>query len=47
MVKTQEFPAEGELVIGRVREVKNFGVFLALEEYPGKEGLIPVKEVHP
>jgi translation initiation factor 2 subunit 1 len=45
MVKTQEFPAEGELVIGRVREVKNFGVFLALEEYPGKEGLIPVKEV--
>jgi translation initiation factor 2 subunit 1 len=45
MVKTQEFPTDNELVIGRVREVKNFGVFVALEEYPGKEGLIPVKEV--
>jgi len=45
MVKTQEFPEESELVIGRVREVKNFGVFVALDEYPGKEGLIPVKEV--
>jgi len=45
MVKVQEFPEENELVIGRVREVKNFGVFVALDEYPGKEGLIPVKEV--
>jgi translation initiation factor 2 subunit 1 len=45
MVKTMEYPEEGELVIGRVREVKGFGVFVALEEYPGKEGLIPVKEV--
>lgn len=45
MVKTQEFPDEGEFIIGRVREVKGFGVFVALEEYPNKEGLIPVKEV--
>ena len=45
MVKTSEYPDEGEFIIGRVREVKGFGVFVALEEYPGKEGLIPVKEV--
>lgn len=45
MVKTKDYPDEGELIIGRVREVKGFGVFVALEEYPGKEGLIPVKEV--
>lgn len=45
MVKTAEFPKEGELIIGRVREVKGFGVFVVLEEYSGKEGLIPVKEV--
>ena len=45
MVKTRDYPEESELVIGRVREVKGFGVFVALEEFPGKEGLIPVKEV--
>src|SRR5687767_3246284 len=37
MVKLNPFPEEGELVVGTVREVQNFGAFVTLEEYPGKE----------
>lgn len=45
MVKAREFPEEGELVVGTVREVKGFGAFVDLEEYPGKEGFIHISEV--
>lgn len=40
-----DYPEEGELVVGTVREVKNFGAFVILEEYPGKEGFIHIAEI--
>ena len=40
-----EFPEEGELVVATVKQVKNFGVIVALDEYPGTEGFIHIAEV--
>lgn len=45
MAKLNPFPEEGELVVGTVREVQNFGAFVTLEEYPGKEGFVHIREV--
>jgi translation initiation factor 2 subunit 1 len=45
MVKLQEYPEISELVIGAVRDVKNFGAFISLNEYEGKEGFIHIAEV--
>ena len=45
MVKKTKFPEEGELVVGTVKEVKGFGAFVTLDEYPGKEGFIHIAEV--
>lgn len=45
VVKLNPFPEEGELVVGTVREVQNFGAIVTLEEYPGKEGFIHIREV--
>jgi translation initiation factor 2 subunit 1 len=42
-----EWPEEGELVVCAVKKVKNFGAFVALEEYGGKEGFIHIAEVAP
>ncbi len=47
MAKLGEYPEEGELVVGTVREVQNFGAFIVLEEYPGKEGFCHIREVAP
>ncbi len=47
MAKLREFPEEGELVVGTVREVQNFGAFVTLEEYPEKEGFCHIREVAP
>jgi translation initiation factor 2 subunit 1 len=47
MGKQVGFPEEGELVVGSVVKVENFGAFVKLEEYPGKEGFIHVAEVAP
>ncbi|MDX1534084.1 MAG: S1 RNA-binding domain-containing protein, partial [Thermoplasmata archaeon] len=40
-----EWPEEGELVVCAVTKVKNFGAFVTLEEYGGKEGFIHIAEV--
>lgn len=47
MAKLNPFPEEGELVVGTVREVQNFGAFITLEEYAGKEGFVHIREVAP
>ena len=36
--KSQEWPDEGELIVGTVYKVLNYGAFAKLEEYHGKEG---------
>lgn len=41
----EEWPEKDELVVCTVKELKNFGVFVTLEEYGGKEGLINIGEV--
>ncbi|HDD59400.1 MAG: translation initiation factor IF-2 subunit alpha [Thermoplasmata archaeon] len=45
MVSPVEQIEEGELVIGTVKKVKNFGAFVNLDEYPGVEGFIHIAEV--
>jgi len=44
MIK-KEYPEEGELVVGTVVKVQNFGAFVTLEEYPGREGFIHIAEI--
>jgi translation initiation factor 2 subunit 1 len=45
MPKKSEFPEEGEMVVATVKLVKNFGAFVTLDEYNGKEGFIHISEV--
>ena len=40
-----DWPSEGELVIGKVKTVKDFGAFLEIEEYENKEGFIHISEI--
>ncbi|MFW6002932.1 MAG: translation initiation factor IF-2 subunit alpha [Halanaeroarchaeum sp.] len=44
-MKYEGWPDEGELVVGKVDEIEDFGVFIDLEEYEGKRGLSHVSEV--
>jgi translation initiation factor 2 subunit 1 len=39
------WPEPGELVVGKVDEIEDFGVFVDLEEYEDKRGLAHVSEV--
>ncbi|WP_457612373.1 translation initiation factor IF-2 subunit alpha [Methanocaldococcus sp.] len=41
----RDFPEEGDIVIGTVKDVKPYGAFVELLEYPGKEGMIHISEV--
>ncbi|KAL0265623.1 UNVERIFIED_CONTAM: hypothetical protein PYX00_011336 [Menopon gallinae] len=41
----QEFPCEGEIVIGRISKVADLGVFIEMIEYNNLEGLIVVGEL--
>ena len=45
MLKADDFPEEGELIIGTVQTVKNYGAFVILDEYENKEGFIHITEV--
>ncbi len=45
MKSLKEYPDDGELVVGTVSSVRDYGAFVKLEEYPGKEGFIHVSEV--
>jgi len=44
MIK-KEYPEEGELVVGTVAKVQNFGAFISLDEYPNREGFIHIAEI--
>ncbi len=39
------WPEPGQLVVGKIASLEDFGVFVDLEEYEGKEGLIHISEV--
>ena len=45
MARKVEYPEIGELVVCSVTNVKNFGAFVTLDEYGGKEGFIHVRDV--
>ncbi|MCT9096114.1 translation initiation factor IF-2 subunit alpha [Haloarchaeobius sp. HME9146] len=44
-MKYSGWPDSGELVVGKVDEIENFGVFVDLEEYEDKRGLVHISEV--
>jgi translation initiation factor 2 subunit 1 len=44
-MKRREYPEPDELVVCTVTEVEDFGAFVELEEYGGKEGFIHISEV--
>jgi translation initiation factor 2 subunit 1 len=44
-MKYSGWPEKGELVVGKVDEVEDFGVFIDLEEYEDKRGLCHISEV--
>ena len=41
----REWPSEGDLIVGTVHKVLNYGAFASLEEYEGKEAFIHISEV--
>ncbi|UVE48897.1 translation initiation factor IF-2 subunit alpha [Haloferax larsenii] len=44
-MKYSGWPDSGELVVGKVDEIADFGVFVDLEEYEDKRGLVHISEV--
>ncbi len=40
-----EFPEEGELVVGTVTSIRNFGAFVTLDEFNNREAFIHLSEV--
>ena len=44
-MKYSGWPEPGELVVGRVDEIEDFGVFIDLQEYEDKRGLCHISEV--
>jgi translation initiation factor 2 subunit 1 len=41
----EPFPEDGELVVATVIKVENHGAYVALDEYGGMQGYIPIQEV--
>ncbi len=44
-MKYRGWPTPGELVVGKVDAIEDFGVFVDLEEYEDKRGLVHISEV--
>lgn len=44
-MKYSGWPEPGQLVVGKVTSIEDFGVFVELEEYEEKEGLVHISEV--
>ncbi len=40
-----EYPQEREIIIGTVKNINPYSVFVSLDEYPGKVGMIHVSEI--
>ena len=40
-----EYPDEGDLVVGTVKSIRNFGAFVALDQYENREAFIHLSEV--
>ncbi len=47
IIKRDGYPSKGEIVIGTVTRVLDFGAFVSLDEYENKEGLVHISEVAP
>ncbi len=47
IIKRDGYPSKGEVVIGTVTRVLDFGAFVSLDEYENKEGLVHISEVAP
>jgi len=47
IIKRDGYPAPGEIVIGTVTRVLDFGAFVSLDEYEDKEGMVHISEVAP
>lgn len=45
MLRVSDYPEDDELVVCTVKHVKNYGAFVNLDEYDGKEGFIHVRDV--
>ncbi len=44
-MQERDWPEAGELVVCTVQNVKDFVAFVHLDEYQGREGLIPISEI--
>ncbi|AGK60756.1 translation initiation factor 2 subunit alpha (aeIF-2a) [Archaeoglobus sulfaticallidus PM70-1] len=47
IIKRSGYPSKGEIVIGTVTRVLDFGAFVSLDEYENREGLVHISEVAP
>jgi translation initiation factor 2 subunit 1 len=45
MSRVRGFPENGDLVVCTVKNVKNFGAFVTLDEYDDKEGFVHVRDI--
>jgi len=45
MLKRDEWPEVGELVIATVNEITDYGAYVRLDEYGGKEGFLHISEI--
>ena len=44
-MKFSGWPEKGELVVGTVDEIADFGVFIDLDEYEDKRGLVHISDM--
>ncbi|MET1124118.1 MAG: translation initiation factor IF-2 subunit alpha [Archaeoglobaceae archaeon] len=45
IIRRSGYPSKGEIVIGTVKKVLDFGAFVTLDEYENKEGMVHISEV--
>ena len=43
--RKNKYPQKGELIIGTVKDINPYSIFVSLDEYPGRIGMIHVSEV--